>query len=158
MQLEGTGGLAAGFSLRPGGEEDLPAVFWLNQAAFAECWSYESLYSALDSGFDLLLCAHGGELAGYLLSLTVLDEIQIMQIAVAEPFRRQGLASAMTAELIRANPGAHEILLEVRASNRAARALYAELGFAETGIRRQYYSPDAAGRREDAVLMARRLG
>ena len=158
MQLEREGRLAAGFALREGGEADLSTVFRLNQAAFAECWSLESLYSALDSGFDLLLCEHEDKLAGYLLSLTVLDEIQIMQIAVAEAYRRQGLASAMTAALIRANPGAREMLLEVRASNRAARALYAALGFEETGLRHEYYSPDTAGRREDAVLMSRQLG
>ena len=157
MQLEGKGGLAAGIALRPGSVDDLPAVYRLNQAAFAECWSHESLYSALESGYDLLLCECDGELAGYLLALIVMDEIQIMQIAVAAPFRRRGLASAMTAELMRFYPGASQMLLEVRASNRAARALYGKLGFAETGRRKAYYSPDAAGQREDAVLMTKQL-
>ena len=155
MQLEREGRLAAGFSLRAGSEADLQAVFRLNQAAFAESWSFESLYSALESGFDLLLCEHEGKLAGYLLSLTVLDEVQIMQIAVAEPYRRRGLASAMSFALIQANAGASQILLEVRASNRAARALYASLGFIETGVRKNYYSPDASGLSEDAVLMTK---
>lgn len=157
MQLEREGRLEAGFCLRPGGEEDLQAVFRLNRAAFAESWSYQALYSALASGYDLLLCEQEGELAGYLLSLGVLDEIQIMQIAVAGPFRRRGLAAAMTRELIRTSAGARRIMLEVRASNRAARALYSGLGFVEDGVRKGYYSPDVSGLAEDAVLMTKTL-
>lgn len=156
MQLERESRrLGAGFRLRRGGEIDLQAVFRLNQVAFAESWSYQSLYSALASGYDLLLCEHDGDLAGYLLSLTVLDEVQIMQIAVAEAYRRQGLASAMTDKLIRTGAGIRQVLLEVRASNRAARALYASLGFEQTGVRKGYYSPDASGYSEDAVLMSK---
>ncbi len=50
--------------------------------------------------------------------------------------------------------GAHEILLEVRASNRAALAFYRSLGFAETGLRPRYYTDPV----EDAVLMSLALG
>ncbi|MNR57792.1 ribosomal-protein-alanine N-acetyltransferase [compost metagenome] len=42
--------------------------------------------------------------------------------------------------------------LEVRASNRAAIALYEDLGFNEVTVRRNYY-PSANGR-EDAIVMA----
>jgi ribosomal-protein-alanine N-acetyltransferase len=45
--------------------------------------------------------------------------------------------------------------LEVRPSNAAARALYRAEGFAEVGLRRDYYP--AAGGREDAVIMELRL-
>ena len=46
---------------------------------------------------------------------------------------------------------ARSILLEVRPSNEAARALYAAAGFTEIGIRKGYY-PDGGGR-EDAVVL-----
>jgi ribosomal-protein-alanine N-acetyltransferase len=137
--------------------EDVDAVFRLNQQAFEESWSYQSLYSALDAGYDLLLCESDGELAGYLLSMSMLDEIQIMQIAVAASFRRQGLARDMTRHFIAQNRRMAEISLEVRASNKVARRLYAQLGFTECGCRKSYYSPDEIGRREDAVLMAKLL-
>ena len=50
------------------------------------------------------------------------------------------------------NGGDAALLLEVRQSNTAARALYAAAGFAEVGLRRGYY-PDVQQRREDAVVM-----
>jgi ribosomal-protein-alanine N-acetyltransferase len=145
------------FTLRQGGMKDLDAVFRLNRKVFAENWSYQSLYSALSSGYDLLLCESDEGLAGYLLSLSVHDEVQIMQIAVAVPFRQQGLANRMTRHLIGEKSHIAEISLEVRETNRIARQLYAGLGFVERGRRKNYYSPDASGRREDAIIMARRL-
>lgn len=145
------------FTLRPGDIEDLDAVFRLNQKAFAENWSCHSLHAALSSGYDLLLCESDEGLAGYLLSLSVLDEVQIMQIAVAAPFRRQGLAKRMTRYLIEEKSHMAEISLEVRESNKAARQLYVGLGFVECACRKNYYSPDASGRREHAILMAKKL-
>ena len=145
------------FTLRPGHIEDLDAVFRLNRTAFAEHWSYQSLYSALGSGYELMLCESDTGLSGYLLSLSVLDEVQIMQIAVAEPCRRQGLASRMTLHLIAEKAAMHEMTLEVRESNRAARQLYAGLGFVECGCRKNYYAPDISGRCENAILMVKHL-
>jgi ribosomal-protein-alanine N-acetyltransferase len=145
------------FTLRPGEVSDLDAVFRLNQQAFAEHWSFQSLFSALASGYDLLLCESDEGLAGYLLNLSVLDEVQIMQIVVAEPFRRQGLANRMTCHLIAEKSHMAEISLEVRESNKAARALYSGLDFVECGCRRNYYSPDVSGRSEHAILMTKKL-
>jgi len=143
--------------LRQGGMEDLDAVFRLNREAFAESWSFQSLFAALSSGYDLLLSESDGVLVGYLLSLSVLDEVQIMQIAVGAPSRRQGLAKRMTRHLIAQQSHMAEISLEVRESNKAARQLYAGLGFAECGCRKNYYPPDKSGSRENAILMTRIL-
>jgi len=146
------------FTIRAGGVDDLTAVYQLNRQVFDSCWSHQALYSALESGYDLIVCeSGGGELAGYLLSMTILDEMQIMQIAVAEQFLRQGLAEAMSRFLIDTSSGVSVILLEVRVSNRAARNLYTKLGFGESGYRKNYYAPDATGMCEDAVLMDLKL-
>ncbi|PIX53632.1 MAG: ribosomal-protein-alanine N-acetyltransferase [Zetaproteobacteria bacterium CG_4_9_14_3_um_filter_54_145] len=141
------------FSLRAGTQEDLHAVCLLNRLCFEECWSLQSLYSALESGYDLLLCEQAGRLAGFILSLTVLDEIQIMQVAVSPDCRRMGVARRMSRYLIDHAAGIQAVSLEVRLSNAPARALYASLGFSETGYRKQYYAPNAAGICEDAVLL-----
>jgi len=142
-------------SLRQGGLADLEAVYRLNKENFSEYWSRQSLFSALESGYDLLLCESDGQPVAYLLSLSILDEIQIMQIAVSANYRRGGIASRMTDMLIAASPYASTVTLEVRAANHAARKLYAGLGFEEVGYRKNYYAPDINGNREDAVLMTR---
>jgi len=121
---------------------------------FDQGWTLEALYSALESGYDLIVCEKDAVPVGYLLSLSVLDEIQIMQIAVAEACRRQGLAAAMTAFLLEHAGQMACVTLEVRVSNHAARALYAGRGFETVGLRRKYYPPDASGFSEDALLMS----
>ncbi len=141
-------------TLRSGDAGDLKAVFQLNRKVFDEAWSEGSLYAALDSGFDLLLCEDGGLLAGYLLSQDILDEVHIMQVAVDESYRCQGVATRLSRQLLSCKAGMAVVLLEVRASNKPARSLYASLGFCENGLRKNYYAPDSNGFREDAVLMS----
>ncbi len=140
-------------SLRCGSLADLEAVYRLNRENFSEYWSKESLFSALESGYGLILCEADGDPVAYLLSLTVVDEIQIMQIAVSSAYRRQGLAKRMTEMLAASAEKPPVMTLEVRLSNQPARKLYAGLGFEEVGYRKNYYAPDAFGCREDAVLM-----
>jgi len=139
--------------LRRGSLADLEAVYRLNRENFSEYWSKESLFSALESGYGLILCEADGDPVAYLLSLTVVDEIQIMQIAVSSVYRRQGLAKRMTEMLAASAEKPPVMTLEVRLSNQPARKLYAGLGFEEVGYRKNYYAPDACGYREDAVLM-----
>jgi ribosomal-protein-alanine N-acetyltransferase len=77
-------------------------------------------------------------------------EWEIENIAVAGPARRRGLGTRLLAELLKRvhKAGAHNVFLEVRESNRAARELYQEWAFVESGRRKAYYhAPD-----EDAVL------
>jgi len=138
---------------RKGTADDLPAVFELNRESFPESWSHEGLEKALAGGYELLLCMDGETLAGYLLSHDVLDEVHIMQIAVARSYKRRGIAEQLSRNLIAAKAG-RTLLLEVRASNGAAQSLYTKLGFVRSGIRKGYYVPKGeVGEREDAVLM-----
>lgn len=85
-------------------------------------------------------------------------DLELEMIAVDPQHRRQGLAGrlieAMIDEGSRGNM--ERVLLEVRAGNEAARALYARYGFAVDGRRAGYY-PISPGRREDAILMSRPL-
>jgi len=140
--------------VRLGSVDDIDAVYALNQQLFSEAWSKKSLLDVMQVGFDLYLCESGSQFAGYLLSQDILDEVHIMQVAVAPDFQRQGMARALTQTLLRNKPQAATIFLEVRASNQPAQALYASLGFTESGRRKGYYVPKTKGEpREDAVLM-----
>jgi ribosomal protein S18 acetylase RimI-like enzyme len=85
------------------------------------------------------------------------------EVHPAEPERRRavagrGLGAGMLDWLGRdaARRGAATMMLEVRPSNTAALRLYERKGFHRIGLRRRYY-PAAAGTREDAIVMVRRL-
>ena len=81
----------------------------------------------------------------------VFDEAHITNVAVAESWRRQGVAREILAAMEREYPvrGILYATLEVRVSNQAARALYVQNGFTEAGIRPKYYEKP----QEDAVIM-----
>jgi [ribosomal protein S18]-alanine N-acetyltransferase len=77
---------------------------------------------------------------------------ELEMVLVAADMREQGIGRALCRYAMRwaAERGAATVELEVRASNRAAVALYESLGFARQGVRRDYYREPV----EDAVLMA----
>jgi ribosomal-protein-alanine N-acetyltransferase len=79
-------------------------------------------------------------------------EAHIINIAVREQYRRQGIGELLLISLIdlAIELGAHLVTLEVRASNTTAQSLYAKYGFNEVGVRRGYYTDN----REDGVLMS----
>lgn len=88
---------------------------------------------------------------GFALTWRAADEVHVIDLAVAPEARRRGCGRALVEAVIgdaRAG-GARLLLLEVRAGNGPARALYRSAGFFEHGVRRAYYSDNG----EDAVEM-----
>lgn len=78
---------------------------------------------------------------GFALGWWMLDELEIVALGVAPGARRRGLARVLLAHVLaeaRA-AGARRVLLEVAASNTAARRLYESAGFGVFNVRRGYY-------------------
>lgn len=131
----------------------LPAVAELEKVCFpADPWSVELFREALDNPRVSVLLAEGedGLILGYAVLSAVLDEGNLDNIAVAPERRRQGVAEALLSALT--GFGREHLaclMLEVRASNAPAIALYEKHGFAAVGRRKNYY--DAP--KEDAILM-----
>ncbi|HKJ83968.1 MAG TPA: ribosomal protein S18-alanine N-acetyltransferase [Mariprofundaceae bacterium] len=148
-------------SIRLGTRDDIDAVFALNWASFPEAWSHESLSQVLSQGYELRVWnTADGRLCAYTLTRDTLDEVHILQLAVAPPFQRQGLARRLTQYLLeeKQRTGLRLAYLEVRLSNKPAQALYKALGFIVAGSRRHYYTPlPGSHEREDALLMTRTL-
>jgi ribosomal-protein-alanine acetyltransferase len=96
-----------------------------------------------------------GSVMGFAVAGLVPPEAELELIAVSAGYQRRGVArrlyEAMADELGRSQ--VREVLLEVRESNRAARAFYTSLGFVDEGRRPAYYADSV----EDAVLMRLRL-
>ena len=131
---------------------EVPQVAELEKICFSQPWSEKSVAGELENPLSLWLVAMDGDrLAGYVGSQTVMDETDMMNLAVDSEFRRQGvgeaLVNALTASL--KELGSRCLTLEVRDSNEAARALYGKLGFTEIGRRRGYYRDP----REDALIL-----
>ena len=124
----------------------------LERICFADPWSERSVGSELTNPLSLWLVAMvDGMVAGYVGSQTVCDETDMMNIAVAPEYRRQGIAERLVEALVvqLAERGSHCLTLEVRVSNEPARNLYEKLGFVSVGLRRNYYRNP----KEDACIL-----
>ena len=98
-----------------------------------------------------------GEVVGVLWLLLSDDAVEIIDVRVADAYRRQGIAShlidTVTPNLL--TQERTDIFLDVRETNSAAIALYERLGFSLESRRRGYYR--GAQGREDALVMRKSL-
>ncbi len=131
---------------------------WLDQMAqietlcFSDPWSPQALAEEMESPLArYVLCAEGERLLGYAGARMVLEECQVVNVAVRPDCRLQGVAGRMMKALLDCarREGREYATLEVRQSNEPAIRLYQKLGFAPQGIRPGYYENP----REDALLM-----
>lgn len=93
------------------------------------------------------------QLFGFAIIQQIVDEVTLMDICIAPKAQGHGYGKLLLNEVMRLAKmsGAVIIMLEVRESNRAARRLYQQAGFVESGRRKGYYPMDNG--HEDAILM-----
>ncbi len=142
-------------AIRPATRGDIPALIALAaQAKEAAQWpsqAYEHLFDG-DAPPRIALLAENAatEMVGFVVALCAGPEWELENIVVSAGARRRGIgAELLQALLVRAHAGcAQRVCLEVRESNRSARALYQRAGFRQSGRRPGYYLDPV----EDAVL------
>lgn len=96
-----------------------------------------------------------GEIAAFTLAQAVGGEAEILTIATAPAFRRQGLARTLI-DILREQCRQRQctvLWLEVHALNAAAIALYEKAGFLRKGLRPDYYRDMRTGERHTAIVM-----
>ncbi len=123
-------------------EAHVTAIAELEKLCFSDPWSENSIRYELTNPLSYWIVAmENDRVAGYVGSQAVLDEADMMNIAVHPDFRRRGVAlnliEALVSELKERN--VHCLTLEVRASNDPAISLYQKLGFLQVGRRPNYY-------------------
>ena len=137
---------------------DVPQVAAMERACFSDPWPEQVIANELENELSLWLVAKDGDtVLGYVGSQSVLDEADMMNLAVRETVRRQGIARLLVLSLcrqLRAEKGVMSLTLEVRDSNEPAIRLYSSLGFLQVGRRPNYYfhpKEDARILRKDAL-------
>lgn len=144
-----------GYVLRPLVPSDLDAYEVVQREGLPDPFTRQGLREELDNELTRSIAAFdNGVLCGAVLCWLVVDELQILQVVVASPWRRRGLGRHLLVTMLRRAraAGAGFATLEVRVSNAPARALYEDLGFLFDAIRPGYY-----GDGEDAALMTLHL-
>ena len=143
--------------IRPLGLADISKVISITEECpEAASWSkesYEKLFG-LD-GFMGFVNEVAGRMNGFVVGRKVVDEGEILNLAVCKGDRRQGKGQALTAAILEQfhRRGVNKVFLEVRESNATAIAFYEKQGFAKTGMRPAYYrEPEEA-----AALMEKKL-
>ncbi len=114
-------------------------------------WSAAEFAALLDGPHAFLLIKP----QGFLLGRVIVDEAELLTLAVDPDARRQGVARDLVAEFAATSRarGAASAFLEVAADNTPAQALYHAAGWREAGRRRRYYGPDL-----DGIVMVLPLG
>ena len=137
-------------------DQDLEGVLEVEAESFTNPWTHAMYAWELQNRFVchiLIVRSEECRVAGFCAFWFILDEMHINNIALLPRFRAQGIGTALLRHAIgfARDLGARRATLEVRASNDAARRLYARLGFYVAGTRRNYYTNPV----EDAVILWR---
>lgn len=143
-------------TLLPSDVERVTAI--TRESREAARWSvadFKRVAAEVGAGVQAWVAEQGEAVVGYLVMRAVSDEVEILNLAVAPPARRQGIASALIRKGLSAAEagGARRVFLEVRESNHAAATLYVHHEFRPSGKRRDYYREPV----EDALILTRDL-
>jgi len=159
--------IAGALHIRRAVEADVNAMVAIERASFSDPWTASAIASTLRYDHMRVLVAEergegglGGDGAGrplgYVVAMVAGPEAEIADLAVAPDARRRGIGRALIDRLLTdlEAEGVESVFLEVRESNRGARALYESRAFRGIGRRRGYYRLPV----EDALLLKRELG
>jgi ribosomal-protein-alanine N-acetyltransferase len=138
-------------------ESDLEAVAAIEAGVYVFPWTLGNFRDSLLSGYQCWGCWTNGELIGYAIVMSALDEAHLLNFAVANGWQHRGVGREFLQFLIdHARKAKCDMLyLEVRPSNVAGMSLYERFGFKRLGVRRDYY-PAMSGR-EDALFLGLNL-
>ncbi|GAB5045946.1 ribosomal protein S18-alanine N-acetyltransferase [Thermodesulfovibrio sp. TK110] len=132
-------------------EKDFPAVLEISKQSFSVPWSLKSFMSEFLNPQSILKVAEfNGEIAGYIVLRIILDEAELLSIAVKPKLRRKGIATELMRNVLdEIKNFVKSCFLEVRVSNTQAISFYEKMGFKKVGVRKKYYVlPE-----EDAIIM-----
>jgi [ribosomal protein S18]-alanine N-acetyltransferase len=137
-------------------EDDISAIMEIERSSFTTPWLEISFLSEIYKKNGISKVAlFEGKLIGYVCVNYVLHESHLLNLAVHQDFRKQGVGTILMNEILSElkKRGCVFVYLEVRVSNTAAQAFYERFGFRAESRRKKYY----AHPNEDALLMLGRI-
>ena len=134
-----------------------PACAAIHRKCFAHPWSASEIETMTASAGSV---SHAGidprseRTLGFIISRRVIDEAEVLTIAVDPDYRKLGVGTALLEAHLSdlAMVRVRRLFLEVEEGNAAARKLYAKFGFSEAGRREGYYRLAGGGRATALVL------
>lgn len=132
--------------------EDIPYILKLDTASFPDPWSISSFEEELKKDYSYYITAvENGYICGYAGIWCIYETAELIRIAVLPEFRKHGIGGTLVERVLQLakDKDCERMMLEVRAGNTAAQALYAKYSFKNISVRRGYYGD------EDAVIMER---
>ncbi|ETN91649.1 ribosomal-protein-alanine N-acetyltransferase [Gammaproteobacteria bacterium MOLA455] len=137
------------------GAGDIAQVTAIEVEVTADPWNSKQFQQSLEDHHCLVICRQDADSMvpiGYMVVATVVDQAEILNIAIDPTYQGQSLGSHLLNHGLQSLPTIiEEVLLDVRVSNFSAISLYFNYGFIEVGRRRDYYRTEFG--REDAILM-----
>lgn len=132
-------------------ESDISEMFLIAMESFSLPWSINTFIDEIKNPHSILKVAElEGNLTGYAVLRVILDEAELLSIAVKPKFRKLGIATALLKQTLEELKNVVKACyLEVRQSNQPAINLYKNLGFRFCGVRKNYYILP----QEDAYMM-----
>lgn len=132
--------------------EDISQVIKLERRSFTVPWSEQAFCDEITNKLAFYLLGWmGDQVIAYAGMWLIVDEAHITNVAVDSHLRGKGIGKRLMQQMltIAAEHSAKAMTLEVRPSNKAALALYNNLGFERAGIRKNYYEDT----HEDALIL-----
>lgn len=142
------------FTIRRALSSDLDDVYSLQEVSGYTIWPKSQVSQLIDSE-TVLVCLNEKKatVTGFLFYRLVLDEAELLSVAVSPDYRHQGVAMALLNVFIEqvTSTGASQIFLEVAENNTAALALYKKNSFEKIAVRKDYYK-QADGQYDACIL------
>ncbi|MCO8083470.1 ribosomal protein S18-alanine N-acetyltransferase [Acinetobacter lwoffii] len=133
---------------------DVEAVAKIEKSVQSHPWTLKQFEDAV-TAYQSTVFEVQGQVAGFCILQPVLDEANLLLMAIDPAQQGQGLGYQLleaSVAMLKNNPV--QIFLEVRESNQAAIKLYEKSGFHQIDLRKNYY-PNANGSREHAIIMVK---
>lgn len=136
---------------------DIGRVIEIENDIYEFPWTTGNFTDSIQAGYHCRLVLDGDVIIAYAVVMHGAGEAHVLNLSVRRSVQRRGVGSFLLSDLLTTALalGAQKMLLEVRPSNSAGRALYDKAGFVQLGVRKAYYP--TGGGREDALVLGRDL-